>query len=285
MEKERLFISPRLVRVDYVFRNTGKEPVTSEVGFPIPPMTWQGDDPGGPRGFADFRAWVDQTPAPVSKEVRAFVKDRDVTDTLWRAGVAIEEFGKFDPFAANPRSVDQIQKLPKVTLEELVRLGALERPPKDDPVALFTPAWEARVTFHWTQAFPPGVDVRIHHEYKPVTGFATVRPEELAKAHPDACVDEGTLREVERRVKAMKAEKNRYFYTRWVKYILTTANTWQTPIGDFELTVERPKGTLASICWDGPVEKAGADRFIARRKGFVPQKELEVLFLSFDGSF
>ncbi len=281
MLSERLSISPSLVRVDYVFRNTTGAAVTSEVGFPVPPMTWTFDDTGGPRGFDDFHAWLDGVPANLTKEARAFVGSREVTDDLRRARIGIETFGKFDPSAKDPASADDIQRVPTAVKERLATLGALRRPTRKDHPGLYEPAWEARVTYHWTQTFPPGKDLHVHHEYKPVIGFAMTRVDELVKRHPGACVDEGTRREIDTRVAAMTPRENGYLRARWVKYILTTANTWQTPIGDFELTVERPKGSLVSFCWDGPVEKGGADRFIARKKFFVPARELEVLFLSF----
>jgi len=68
-----------------------------------------------------------------------------------------------------------------------------------------------------------------------------------------------------------------------VDYILTTANTWKTPIKDFELVVERPKAErheqyYVSFCWDGKVEKRGPDMFVARVANLVPKRELRVMF-------
>ncbi len=71
-----------------------------------------------------------------------------------------------------------------------------------------------------------------------------------------------------------------YFY---VDFILTSANTWKTPIEDFTLIVERPheKDTIAdyvSFCWDGPVTKIDADHFEAHAVNFVPKKEIRIWF-------
>jgi hypothetical protein len=65
---------------------------------------------------------------------------------------------------------------------------------------------------------------------------------------------------------------------RWVKYILTTANTWKTPIRDFELEVEYPEGELVSLCWDGKLQRTGPRTFKSALKDFVPKKELKVYF-------
>ena len=68
--------------------------------------------------------------------------------------------------------------------------------------------------------------------------------------------------------------------SQWVKYILTTANSWKTPIRDFELIVEKPAGQFVSFCWDGTVEKLSDTRFRAKASNFVPKRELLIYFLS-----
>lgn len=74
------------------------------------------------------------------------------------------------------------------------------------------------------------------------------------------------------------AKHTAWLLMRWVNYILRTANNWQRPIRDFELTVERPEGWFTSFCWDGPVEKISPTTFRARAKDFVPQRDLAVYF-------
>lgn len=79
--------------------------------------------------------------------------------------------------------------------------------------------------------------------------------------------------------KAPSADPQTPIVPQWVKYILTTANTWKGPIGDFELTVERDPGELLTFCWDGPVSKVGPHRFRARAMDFRPTKELTLYFV------
>lgn len=123
MEKENLFIAPNLVVVEYEFRNTTKAPLSSEVAFPIPPFRYVFEDTGGDRDFADFRAWIDDKPIKVEKEVRAFVRGREVTVDLRRAGITIERFGNFDP-----RDVkNEIFDLKPDVQRRLVKVGALGR--------------------------------------------------------------------------------------------------------------------------------------------------------------
>ncbi len=71
----------------------------------------------------------------------------------------------------------------------------------------------------------------------------------------------------------------------YVDFILTTANTWKTPIEDFTLIVERPhaKGAsqnFVSFCWDGPVIKVDDDHFSAHIDNLIPKKELRIGFIS-----
>ena len=69
----------------------------------------------------------------------------------------------------------------------------------------------------------------------------------------------------------------------YVDFILTTANTWKTPIEDFTLIVERPHSkdtqqTFVSFCWNGPVTKMDDDHFSAHITNLVPKTELRVGF-------
>jgi hypothetical protein len=91
-----------------------------------------------------------------------------------------------------------------------------------------------------------------------------------------------------REVAVQKADPDYgYIESSWVDYILTTANSWKTPIKRFELVVERgqdqhwynPNWDYASFCWDGPVKLVDAHRFEASATNFVPKRELKVLFL------
>jgi hypothetical protein len=278
MEKERLFISRELVRVGYEFRNTTKEAVVSEVAFPIPTFKYKFDDTGGRRDFSDFKAWIDGKPINVEKEVRAYVKERDVTEELRRAKITIETFGNFDPSDND----NEIMKLKPDVRDRLVKVGALSAPNKKDNSLDFWPEWKVNIKYHWRQEFPPGVVVRIKHEYRPVSGYTPVQVQSFKKQIKDSCINSNTYGEVKRRVaKTMGKEplSNNYFGAAWVSYILTTANTWQTPIKDFELLVQGEKDGLLSFCWEGPVEKTNATQYRVRKTDFIPSKDIKIYFL------
>lgn len=278
MEKERLFISPNLVTVEYEFRNTSKAPVSSEVAFPIPPYSYAYNDTGGDRDFADFKAWIDGKPIKIEKEVRAFVKGREVTKELRQAGITIERFGNFDPSVEH----NEIYDLKPNLQNQLVKVGALKAPDKKERGLDFWPEWETHIKYHWRQEFPPGAIVKIKHEYKPVRGFRPVQVQAFKQEFPDTCINTETFGEVKRRVAArMKQDplSNNYFGATWVSYILTTTNTWQTPIKDFELVVQGENDDLITFCWNGVIEKTGDLQVKARKTDFIPNKELKIYFL------
>ncbi len=71
-----------------------------------------------------------------------------------------------------------------------------------------------------------------------------------------------------------------YLSERRISYILTTANNWSRPIGDFRLTVDKGSpDALVSFCADN-VTKTGPTTFTATAKDFVPERELDVLIVA-----
>jgi len=86
---------------------------------------------------------------------------------------------------------------------------------------------------------------------------------------------------------ALAEKKDSLIGLQFVDFILTTANTWKTPIEDFTLNVERPPArdpsqdvNFVSFCWDGPVQKIDADHFSAHVSGLVPAKELRIGYVT-----
>jgi hypothetical protein len=153
---------------------------------------------------------------------------------------------------------------------------------KDD-----VPNWEVRKKYYWQQTFPAHRTVHIRHIYTPVVGalnsikygWGPAGDADSAKELGTFCL-EGSLKRSLGRVVADKHQNAWYGY---VDFILTTANTWKTPIEDFTLIVERPhlKGDtneFVSFCWDGTVTKSDLDHFVAKATNFVPKKELRVGF-------
>jgi hypothetical protein len=72
-----------------------------------------------------------------------------------------------------------------------------------------------------------------------------------------------------------------YMFLSWVKYILTTANTWNGPIGDFDLLVQSPDKEDIIVNLDGHAQLTKDTTFHTTRSNFVPDHELSVYFVDF----
>jgi Domain of unknown function (DUF4424) len=270
MEKERLTIGMERVAVEYEFLNTTGQDVTTEVLFPLPAehLTF------GPRPLPIDRwhVWVEGKESPYETEVRATNPNGvDRTDLLRRLSIDIASYGHFDR-QPDGKATGDADKLSTAQRDEMTRAGLLES-------GTF-PTWTVFKTFHWRQTFPAHKILHVKHEYAPASGLLYLSARDFQKgASVDSCVDPGL-----RRLLIEAAPKNRGFVegeidTLWVDYILTTANTWKTPIKDFELVIEKSAPEdYVSFCWDGKVEQPDNRTLVARVRNFVPKRELNVTF-------
>ena len=295
MEEERLTISATQITVEFDFLNDTDKDITTEVAFPVPPYDRKFLDASYPKGLDDFRLWIDGRETKYQIDARAMLKGVDYSALLRKLGVDVASLGHFtdnDPKRGVPYSPD-VEKLSDAQREDLKRLGLI----RSDNGFM---GWTVVKRYHWTQTFPAHKALHVRHTYSPILGFGMLQPEvsdpvprrektpEFAAAIRDSCIDaplQNTLTAAAQKEK----EDNGYILSEWVDYILTTANTWKTPIKSFELVVERPEPTtptkdepgrhwLVSFCWDGPVEQLDANRFLARASDLVPSRELHVAF-------
>jgi len=278
------------VTVEYEFLNESNQDITTEVAFPTPPYDYgYGNSWYGVWSLSDFRVWVDGREIQYKTDARAKLNGNDFTDQLHQLGVDIQTFAHVDtatlPVPSDKWKDSQIPKLSKVTKEKLLSLGLISAQEE-------IPTWTVYRTYHWRQRFPAGKVLNVKHEYTPVFGFQPVDPNRIRGELKEACLNEG----LEKRLRAYRAKKleaasmysNNYVpvSAEWVKYILTTANTWKTPIKDFELIIEETArerdreyiGT--SVCWDGKVERLDKNHLVARKANFVPTRELIVYFFN-----
>jgi len=271
MEKERLTIALNKVTVEYEFLNDTDKDITTLVAFPIPDCSlWVGD---GYKRINDFKLWINNIPTQYHTENRAILNEIDYTKLLVQMGIPADSFEDNQLF----------NKLPADNKKLLIEKGLLKSD-KDDVYA----AWLLRRTYYWEQKFPAGQIVSIRHEYTPAIGLTTMGLESTIKEDQDifksGCLPQNIVKKLDSRPKNVISN----FRSAWVKYILKTANTWKTPIKDFELLVEispQPEvfaskqiPQFASFCWNGTVEKLGGNRLRARVKNFVPKTDLTVYY-------
>ena len=284
MAKEVLRISLEKVIVDYDFRNDTDEDVTTEVAFPVPP--YENDFPEvdvADQAFKSFRLWVDGNPIQYRSESKAILKGKDVSGVLAANKIDIPTFGHFTEKDSKGNAevvVPDFDRLLPAKQLALEKAGLFD---KDLPRGL----WTVHLQYYWTQIFRAHSTTHIRHEYTPVAGAEdSIKYGLGSSADPTAskelqkfCIDD-RLGTALKKIANSKGKDAPYF---WVDFILTTANSWKTPIEDFTLIVERPhpKGDEAdyvSFCWDGPVTKVDPDHFSAKVTNLVPTRELKIGF-------
>lgn len=122
-------------------------------------------------------------------------------------------------------------------------------------------------TYTWQQTFPAGKTLLIEHQYMtaPSTSFF------YAESFSRYCLE----KDAEARIKKMGA----YQHVWYVGYILKTAATWKGPIGKFRLVVDKVrKDSIVSFCAEG-VHKIGPTQFEILKKDFLPDKDIEIMFV------
>lgn len=316
MAKEVLQISEKKIVVDYDFRNDSDENVVTEVALPIPQYSNEFEEQEiSEQSFQSFRVWVDGRPITYKIEAAASFHGKKVTALLRAAGIDIPTLGHFDDSNGIPTTRD-FGRLSLSLKRQLIREGLFENlgdpPEKNQGMGVFA-RWTVHLQYHWTQVFPAHSTIHIRHEYMPALGFtqidttsvknllsqiATGRPAKEdsggVKLLESFCADKPFLETMARMYREAESKAKTddekavagIAYPSWVDFILTSANTWKRPIGDFTLITERGKPEiedtqrLVSFCspTGAKVEKIDASRFRVHLTNFIPTSELHIGF-------
>lgn len=302
MVAEDLYISPQQVRVRSVFRNEGKEEVRGEVIFPLPPISLAelsdsgfalGEEALGRDNVVDFRVRVDGAEITVRTERIAvleppFDERRKASARYDSPGEEVTALLKDHgiPLSLDLRQVAAALARLSNPAKETLKARGLADFSADEPPA---PLWSIIERYHWTQTFAVGREVRIEHRYNPAPpGGIFIWPDR--KADLDAshrhlidtyCIDAATRQAIKLRLHpAAGAEFSGTGMALYLDYVLTTANTWNGPIGTFHLTIDKghPRNIL-SLCIDG-LRKTGPTTFEVEKKEFRPDRDLRLLIVS-----
>jgi len=285
MQSEVLHISMDEVRVDYVFRNRSDHDVETLVAFPMPDMEvspyWEVAIPNFEDNFLGFTVSVDGKAIKPELQQRAYVAGVDVTDKVLAAGLPLAPIGDYDGLDVSQLSDAQIEDLQSwgiVTVQgDLGKAGG--RPQVDA-------TWTLKSAYWWRMTFPAGVDVAVEHRYTPAVGGAAglfvLGDGTRTEPHPyyadKFCVDKDFLSAVRKRDAATGGDGPRYS-ERWLSYVLSSGANWAGPIGTFKLVVDKGStDNLVSFCGEG-VTKTGPTTFEMDLGEFVPEKDLDFLFI------
>lgn len=286
MEREDLFVSMDEIRVDYVFRNRTAEPVASLVAFPMPEITGSPyEELALPRetedNFLGFAVEVNGQPVAVQLEQRAVAFGVDVTEELRRAGVPL-----VPSWAATHEALAGLDgaTIADWTERGIVANDAYYEGDKlvDHPAA----TWTLRSSYWWHMVFPPDQEVRVSHSYRPSVGgtvgvsflYDNVRTPAFDEYEKSYCIDKSFEAAVKKRLAQSNSDMPA-FTESWISYVLSTGRNWYGPIGRFQLTIDKgATANLVSFCATG-VKKIAPTQFQVVYEDYVPDKDLQVLFL------
>jgi len=307
MVSEDLYISLKEIRVRYIFRNTSKYDVSLKVSFPIPLLS-----PGGPynceerlkhiRGTDpfDFKTSIDgknlhysnppTTRAYAGKEYNGeqesfselIERHRDVTDLLNKAGI---------PLTLNREEVMHVYNLlPQVTKNEFIKAGLITEGEILEPGETnWEPIWGLLTIYSRQQKFPAGKDVIVEHSYKPAptTRVLSLTDDDIRMYSVDDATQRAFLKKVAHNDNQSLKNPDQplkpgevFYDNHYITYILTSAKSWQGPIGTFRLTIDKGDvKNIVSLSMPG-IQKTGPTTFSVEKKNFVPERDLDVMFIA-----
>jgi hypothetical protein len=269
MFSEDLFISKKIIKVDYQFKNLSNKDVTETVLFPLPIVEnfFESDFADTEKLLKSFKVQVNGKTIQPEMHVRTFIyKDEktaliDMTDSFKQCGFTEKDM--LNPWSRQDDEYEtfeaKLRNCKNATLQKAL--------PKDPNEVI---SWSSQVIYSWKQTFKTNAFTRVQHQYAPlVGGSVALYPEEDTKAY---CMD----RNFKAGLKKAKSQQAPY---QALGYILTTGANWAKPIQDFKLTIERDAGELVSFCWADKVKKISPTRFQMSEKNFVPQQDLDIIFV------
>lgn len=274
MISEVLRLAPERVDVTYRFRAADGQEHATLVAFPMPEfdfawLGYSGVDADGPdmAKALDFLLWVDGVRIIPALETKALRNGIDVTDRLNALAIPV---ASVDVGVITERlsamSQDQRDWLAEA---DLVR---------DWGGGDVMPLWTTKATYYWRQVFPAGRDVEIRHSYRPITGKFFLSDQELREVtQKEFCMGAAEVKGVQRRLD--QAPHNALMASH-LRYVLRTGANWRGTIGSFTLIVDKASPeALVSLCFDG-LRKIAPTVFEATRHDFIPERDLDVLFLT-----
>jgi len=290
---EELYLSAKAIKISYKFRNLTDADYTTIIAFPMPDLTGNINftinipDPANDN-FLKFQTFVDGQPLASKVEQRAFLvaegqPDEEVTDKLKALHIPLVPTVDATE-AAMARLTDAQRK-------SLASAGIVEPQEFNDDRgrrAVQVPVWTLRSKFWRTQTFPRGQEITVQQSYAPVVGSQStlsigspdMDPSQLEDYRKKFCVDETFMKSARALYKRTRDDaKSPQAFEQYVSYVITSGGNWAGPIADFKLIIDKddPKA-LVSFCGDG-VKKTGPTQFELQIKNYMPDRDIDVLFL------
>jgi len=289
MADEKLYISPRQVRVEYRFHNNTDKDVEALVAFPLPDIESGFDqpiafDPDAGDNFLGFEVSQDGKPIDAELQQQATVSNVDLTGELKAEDIPLMPVADATGAA--------LSRLSPQALERFKGLGLIRVEQWDDGSGMkdhIVPQWTLKSVYWWKTIYPANSDVIVKHSYTTSVG-GTVDVTYLDENNQPSgerfneyekryCLDDSMVRIAQKSRKATMATGTPLYVENWISYILTTGNNWAGPIGSFSLTVDKgDTRNIVSFCGEG-VTKTGPTTFEMKKTDFYPERDLDILLL------
>lgn len=285
------------IDVDFHIKNTSSHDVTRKIAFVLPPIqcrmdansTWQGVDSTDAYDMQkhilkDFTTTINGTFQAYTTRTEAMLNQKNITDLLSKLNIPLNPCkiltvdGNVDPKYKN----------------DLVKHHLLTESNEA--------AWSENVYFEWTQNFPAGQVINIHHHYTPTTGGAVLNPrtvqeindeftrhvpplkpiwnhnpESLSQSNPAIMVTDSTL-------DVGKKQTRFCVMPIWIQYHLTTGAIWNKGIGIFKLIISDDSNAPFAVNQFYKNENAkvviNGNSVTFTIENFIPTQNLLVQFLS-----
>jgi hypothetical protein len=240
------------IDVDFHLKNISDHDVTRKIAFVLPPVqcrmdvnsTWGGldsNDTTGMRnnGLKDFTTTVNGKSQAVTTRTEAMLDQHNITSLLTKLNIPL-----------NPCKVQTTingEPDPKYSLN-LKKYHLLTQ--SNDA------AWSENIYFEWTQTFPAGNIINIHHHYTPIAGGSVLSPRTLKEINDEFTKNNPPLNPVWNRSPISLSDTNPTIVTikndfgssnnqkrfclmpSWIQYNLITGANWNHGIGIFKLIIQ-----------------------------------------------
>ncbi|WP_257233383.1 DUF4424 domain-containing protein [Acinetobacter sp. YH01005] len=269
MFSEDLFISKKIIKVDYQFKNLSNKDVTETVLFPLPKVEnfFESDFANTEKLLKSFKVQVNGKTIQPEMHVRTFIQKNEKTAPIDMTE-SFKQCGFTEKDMLNPWSRQDVEYKTFEAKLRNCKNAALQKVLPKDPNE--TISWSSQVIYSWKQTFKANALTRVQHQYAPlVGGSVALYPDEYNKSY---CMDQNFKA-------GLRKAKSQHAPFQALGYILKTGANWAKPIQDFKLTIERDAGELVSFCWAGKVKKISATQFQMVEKNFVPKQDLDIIFV------
>lgn len=284
LDSEDLYISEKIVKVNYKFTNHSNKDIKTLVAFPLPAIPYGLVDDYQDYSWPDynkdlnFKTIFDGKPLNYNIIVTAEVNGKDVTKRVKELGMPI------DWIKEDFTNDVIVKKFSNAQIQQFAKEGLLK---KLSFANEYMPAWSAVTNVTREEIFPAGKTVSVQHSYKPANG-GSVGGALDAKYRNDKdisgnykikyCTDKNFFAAFDKKQSTMKKDTLTYTET-WIGYILKSGANWKGPIKNFHLTVDKGSpDNLVSFCMNG-VKKTSPTKFEVTKTNFEPTKDLNILII------